>query len=75
MVRIDHVSEALNGTVINCTEAGLNLINPDTSATTVQLVDQQQYMNGEVSNLIAIIITLINYRLFASSKCGGCECF
>ena len=41
VVRIDHVSEAVNGTVINCTEVGLNLISPDTSATTVQLVDRE----------------------------------
>ena len=41
VVRIDRVSEALNGTVINCTEVGLNLISPDTSATTVQLVDRE----------------------------------
>ena len=33
MVRINHVSETLNGTVINCTEVGLNLINPNSSAT------------------------------------------
>ena len=41
VVRIDRVSEALNGTVINCTEVGLNLINPDSSATAVQILDRE----------------------------------
>ena len=38
---IDHVSAGLNGTVINCTEVGLNLVNPDTSGTVILILRQQ----------------------------------
>ena len=42
---IDHVSAGLNGTVINCTEVGLNLMNPDTSGT-VLLILGRDLANG-----------------------------
>ena len=44
-LEIDHVSAGLNGTVINCTEVGLNLMNPDT-AETVLLILGQDFANG-----------------------------
>ena len=39
-LEIDHVSAGLNGTVINCTEVGLNLMNPDTSRAVILILGQ-----------------------------------
>ena len=37
-ILIHNVSERVNGTLISCTEVGLNLPNPDTSETTLHVI-------------------------------------
>ena len=45
-LEVENVSAVLNGTVINCTEVGLNLMNPDT-AETVILILGQNFTSGK----------------------------
>ena len=62
-LEIDHVSAGLNGTVINCTEVGLNLVNPDTSGTVLFILGQD-YANGNLFRIKIINDTCINILFY-----------
>ena len=67
MLEIDHVSAGLNGTVINCTEVGLNLMNPDT-AEIVLLILGQDLTNGKLYIKKLLIIILFSVHTLSLYK-------